>query len=88
MNDPISGAPMRAFRITLALGADSRAELADALRAMADRVELEELTGVGVEGGPRRGGVFEVLTNPEQTHDGYFREVIEYLKTSKGVDRG
>lgn len=70
--------PMRAFRLTLKLEADDRREMVCALRAMADQVEREELT-VGVSGSPHSGAIYELLTDPTQTHERYFQQVQEYL---------
>jgi len=75
-------APRRAFTLTLVLGADSLDEMAHALRQMASQVEREGLT-IGVSGGPSSGAIYELLHNPEQTHERYFREVQEYLREKK-----
>ncbi len=64
--------PMRALRLTLKLEADNRPELAWAMRNMADQIEREELT-VGVSGGPYSGAIYELLHDPAQTHEQYFR---------------
>lgn len=74
--------PMRAFRLTLKLEADDRTELAWALRNMADQIEREQLT-VGVSGGPHSGAIYELLADPTQTHERYFREVQEYLREKR-----
>ena len=71
-------APSRAFRLTLKLEADSRTELAWALRNMADQVDREQLT-TGVSGGAYSGAIYELLEDPTQTHQNYFRQVQEYL---------
>jgi hypothetical protein len=76
--------PVRALRLTLKLEADDRRELACALRNMADQVEREELTA-GVSGGPHSGAIYELLTDPTQTHERYFREVQEYLLAVKAA---
>ena len=70
--------PMRALRLTLKLEADNRPELALALRNMADQIEREELT-VGISGGPYSGAIYELLHDPAQTHEQYFRDVQAYL---------
>jgi hypothetical protein len=80
-------APRRAFHLTLILGADSREELARALEQMAFQVEAAKLT-VGVSGGPSTGAIYELLTNPEQTHERYFQEVAEYLRNKKEAGNG
>ena len=77
--EPTVRPPMRALRLTLKMEADDRRELAWALRNMADQVEREELT-IGVRGGPHSGAIYELLADPTQTHERYFREVQEYLR--------
>ena len=74
--------PMRALRLTLKLEADNRAELAWALHNMADPSEREQLT-VGVSGGPYSGAIYELLHDPAQTHEQYFRDVQAYLADKK-----
>lgn len=76
--------PMRALRLTLKLEADDRRELAYALRNMADQVEREELT-VGVSGSPHSGAIYELLADPTQTHERYFRDVQEYLRAARAA---
>lgn len=71
--------PMRAFRLTLKLEADSRHEMASALRNMADQVERDELT-IGVSGSPSSGAIYELLNDPAQTHERYFQQVRQYLQ--------
>ena len=71
--------PMRAFRLTLKLEADDRREMAFALRNMADQVERGELT-VGVSGSPSSGAIYELLSDPTQTHAQYFQQVRQYLQ--------
>ena len=76
--------PMRALRLTLKLEADNRAELAWALHNMADQIEREQLT-VGVSGGPYSGAIYELLHDPAQTHEQYFRDVQAYLADKKAA---
>jgi hypothetical protein len=75
-------APMRAMRLTLKMEADDADELACALRNMAAQIERGELT-VGVSGGPHSGAIYELLTDPKQTHENYFRQVQEYLREKR-----
>ncbi len=70
--------PVRAFRLTLLLDADSRADMARALCNLADRLERDELT-VGFWGGPSDGGIYELLTDPSMTHDAYHAALRAYL---------
>lgn len=76
---------MRALRLTLKLEADSRQELSVALRNMADQIDLSELT-VGVSGGPYSGAIYELLHDPAQTHEQYFRDLQAYLAEKADVD--
>lgn len=71
-------APVRAFRLTLRLDADTREGLANALMQMARQIDRDQLS-VGVSGGPDTGAIYELLHNPAQTHENYFREVRQYL---------
>lgn len=80
----MSTAPMRAFRLTLRLDADDRAELADALRSFADQVDREEVTR-GVSGGPSSGSIYELLHDPAMTHERYFDEVRTYLDEKRAA---
>jgi hypothetical protein len=57
-------------------------ETTPAAEAGGSEVEREQLT-VGVSGGPHSGAIYELLTDPTQTHERYFREVQEYLRAGK-----
>lgn len=74
------GAPSRALMLTMKLGADDRAEMADVLRSMADRIEAGDMGGIGMHGAPHSGAVYELLTDPTMTHERYFRELQAYLR--------
>lgn len=74
--------PSRAFRLTLKLEADNKHELANALINMAHQIERDQLT-IGVSGGYSSGAIYELLTNPEQTHQRYFEQLQEYLRDKK-----
>lgn len=71
-------APMRAVRLTLKLDADDMRELSYALRTIADHAERGELT-TGVSGGPCSGYIYELLQDPEMTHDAYHAALRQYL---------
>lgn len=75
----MSKPPVRAFRLTLALEADTRQDMADAMRNMANRIDREQVT-VGVWGSPSDGAIYELLTDPSVTHDSYHAALREYLK--------
>lgn len=72
-------APKRALRLTLEIGADTREDMASALRHMAHRIEREQLGGHGTWGGYSDGGNWELLTDPTMTHERFFEELTEYL---------
>lgn len=74
----MSTKPKRAFRLTLMLDADTRNDMSDALRRMADDVEHESMT-VGFYGSPSDGAIYELLHDPEMTHDVYHAALREYL---------
>lgn len=71
-------APKRAFRLTLRLDADSRVDLASTLENLALLVARDELT-TGASGGYDSGYVYELLHDPDQTHEQYFKQLREYL---------
>ena len=74
--------PVRALRLVLEVGADSRRDMASALIHMAHRIEREELAGNGTWGGYSDGGNWELLTDPTMTHERFFAELTEYLRRS------
>lgn len=76
--DEATKPPVRAFRLTLMLDADTRTDMADALRNMADRVDRDQVTN-GVWGGPSDGAIYELLTDPTMTHDAYHAALRSYL---------
>ncbi len=71
-------APHRAVRLTLAIEADTLDELAMALENIAAQAERNELT-TGTSGGCGSGYNYELLQDPEQTHDSYFAQLRAYL---------
>lgn len=71
-------APVRAFRLTLRLDADTAMDLANALFNLSVRADRGELT-VGTSGGSSSGYSYELLHSPEQTHEKYFAELNAYL---------
>jgi hypothetical protein len=75
-------APMRAFRLTLKLDADTREGMAGALRSLADQVDRNELT-VGCYGSPSDGAIYELLSDPAMTHERYFAEMHAYLDAQR-----
>lgn len=77
--------PVRALRLTLELDADTRRDMAWALRNLAHRIECDELAGGGVWGGPTDGGIWELLTDPSMTHERFFAELNAYLDTKKAA---
>lgn len=72
--------PKRAVRLTLKLDADDIRELSYALRNLADQAECGELTS-GVSGGLHSGYIYELLQDPNQTHESYHAELRAYLKS-------
>ena len=74
----MSAAPHRALRLSLALEADTREDMAQALRNLAHRVECEKVT-TGVWGAPSDGAIYELLIDPNQSHDSYHAALRDYL---------
>lgn len=74
--------PTRAYRLILKLEADNRDHMATALFDLAARVSRDELT-TGVSGGKSSSAIYELLSDPSQTHERYFSEVHEYLAALK-----
>jgi hypothetical protein len=83
MTDGLGRSPVRALRLTMALEADTRAELVAALMNFALRVDRDEVTA-GCWGGPSDGAIYELLFDPDMTHDLYHQQLREYLQ--KGAD--
>lgn len=80
LDDGLEAAPCRAVRLTLQLDADTMMDLATALEQIAMRVERGEMT-TGCSGGYTSGYSYELLQDPEQTHDGYFAKLRNHLRT-------
>ena len=74
--------PVRAYRLTLLLDADTREGLANELRNIAWRIDAGQIS-TGMSGGPNSGSIYELLHDPEQTHDAYHAQLRAYL-TKKG----
>ena len=82
-----SDAPIRSYRLTLQLDADTLSDLASALMNLSLRADRGELTR-GVSGGPDSGHIYELLHDPAQTHETYFSQVREYLARKKAKAEG
>ena len=80
-------APHRAYRLTLALGADTARDTATALRNLADRIERDQVTK-GVWGSPSDGAIYELLTDPGMTHDAYHAALRQYLDCKRATSKG
>lgn len=78
MRDHMTKPPVRAFRLTLQLDADSAYDLARELQNIAYRVDTGQISS-GVSGGPSTGSIYELLHDPEQTHDAYHAQLRGYL---------
>ena len=79
----MSAAPVRAMRLSLALGADTREDMAWALRNLAHRIECDQVT-TGVWGGPSDGAIYELLIDPLQSHDSYHAALRAHLDGKRG----
>lgn len=76
--EPTVRPPVRALRLTLALEADTPEDMASALHNLAYRVERDQVTE-GCWGGPSDGAIYELLVDPDMTHDAYHKALREYL---------
>lgn len=79
--------PVRAYRLTLALEADTDGDMATALRNLASRIEREQVS-TGVWGSPSDGAIYELLINPSMTHDAYHAELRRYLDNRRAGSKG
>lgn len=79
-----NAAPVRAYRLTMALEADTRMDMAWALRNLAHRIEAEQVT-VGCWGSPTDGAIYELLSDPAMTHDIYHAALRAYLDTKRAA---
>jgi len=87
MTDPSAEVvPVRAFRFTLRLDADSRDDLTQALENIATRIALDELT-TGVSGGYGSGYSYELLNDPSQTHERYFADLNAWLAKARDAEK-
>lgn len=80
-------APIRSYRLTLQLDADTLSDLASAMMNLSLRADRGELTR-GVSGGPDSGYIYELLHDQAQTHETYFSQVREYLARKKAKAKG
>lgn len=80
-------APIRAYRLTMQLDADTLSDMVNALMNLSLRADRGELTR-GVSGGPDSGYIYELLHDPAQTHETYFSQVREYLAHKKVGQEG
>lgn len=78
----MSEQPRRAFVFTLKLGADTREELVRALDQISYQIAADQMT-TGVSGGVGSGYTYELLHDPEQTHEKYFAELHAYLDSTR-----
>ncbi len=80
----MKSAPNRALRLSLALEADTREDMAWALRNLAHRIECDQVT-TGVWGGPSDGAIYELLIDTSQSHDSYHAALRAYLDGKRGA---
>ena len=75
----MSKPPMRSFRLTIRAEADTAADLGSELCRIANQIECGKLS-FGVSAGVTSGSIYELLHDPNQTHDEYVKQVNEYLQ--------
>lgn len=78
MSEPIN----RAHTLASVIGADTAADLAYALRALADDIQCGRLT-TGVTGSPSVGYHYAYRHDPAMTHDAYFAMVNARIEQEK-----
>jgi len=72
--------PRRSVEMVITIGADSRRELARALRFMAAEIERREINGPnGCSGAPNAGYHYTFSEDPAITHESYFKALDQYL---------
>ena len=79
-------APVRAFRLTLRIDADTRNDLVSALINFATQIDREEIT-TGVSGGVNSGWIYELLVDLNQTHETYFQQLNDYLESKNNTKK-
>lgn len=76
-------APRRAFVLNLKVQANTRRDLADALRTFAMDLERELLSGFGVSASPSSGWSYTLDVDETITKEAYFAAVNEYLRRAR-----
>lgn len=87
----VPSAPHRACRLTVLLEADSKEDMLRALDSMGQALSRDELTK-GTWGSPSHGCIYEYIQGDSPTHDEYFEQTREYLRSldirQQGDSRG
>lgn len=72
----------RAHVFACEIGADTKADLVQELRFLANRLDREGITA-GVTGAYSSGAIYAYRHNPNMTHDEYFRQIGEKIKADR-----
>ena len=79
--------PRRAYELQLTLGADSRDDLCDALRSIADRIDREQRDAAEITGGsPRVGFHLTITYDPTMTSERFHEELQDWV-AKRRLDR-
>lgn len=77
MNEPKK--PQRRHELELTIDADSEDELMHALKEFSTKIALGEMAPSGVSGGCGHSWVYRHTENPDQTPDGYQKDLRAWL---------
>lgn len=79
--------PHRKYQLTLIVGADDYDELLLEVDRWADMMYREypnlDYNFNGVRGGPDSGATYDIVVDPEMTHDRYFEQVNAWIEGRK-----
>jgi hypothetical protein len=74
----------RRFRFIANVEGDTLADLAKAIRHLADRVERNDIGGCSICGGPSNSHIASLIVDEAVTHDSYFAAITAELAALGG----
>lgn len=78
-------APKRRFTLKIEWGSDDREGLVHALRHIAFEIESGAPPDRVISGRPRDGGHYELVEDPDMTHERYMAALDRWLAERKGL---